>query len=223
MMASPAPSRIHWDMARRNSTELAAIPIILVGLGALFAVLYAANAGPIVFIIVGSVALAAVVALAVMLARRTNRDDAFEGAAAPATDGLHRVLVVTDGPWLVRDVQEISPRGFDPRSSVYVVAPPMSSGLDRWSGNEESYAQASEDLGATLDALTRLGVQAEGKVGAHDPIQAADETLREFPADEILFIVGQKRSTSWQEHSVVEAARGRYPVPVHESNGLRAG
>jgi len=85
-------------MARRNSTELAAIPIVLVGLGALFAVLYAANVGPIVFIVVGAVALAAVVALAVALARRANRDDAFEGGAAPVTDGVHRVLVVTDGP-----------------------------------------------------------------------------------------------------------------------------
>ena len=210
-------------MARRNSTELAAIPFVLIGLGALFAVLYAANAGPIVFIVVGAGALAVVVALALVLARRVKREDAFEGAAPPATDGVHRVLVVTDGPWLVRDVQEISPHGFDPRSSVYVVAPPMSSGLDRWSGDEESYAQASEDLGATLDALHRVGVRAEGRVGAHDPIQAADEALREFPADEILFIVGQKRSTNWQEHGVVDAARGRYPVPVHESNGLRAG
>jgi len=157
----------------------------------------------------------------VMLARRANREDAFEGGATPATDGKHRVLVVTDGPWLVRDVQEISPSGFDPSTSVYVVAPPMSSGLDRWSGNEEAYAQAGEDLGATLDALKRLGVDAEGRVGAHDPIQAADEMLREFPADEILFVVGQKRSTSWQEHGVVDAARSRYPVPVRESNGLR--
>ena len=222
MMALPAPSVIHPCMARRNSTELAAIPIVLVGLGALFAVLYAANVGPIVFVIVGAVALAAVVALAVALARRANRDDAFEGAAAPATDGVHRVLVVTDGPWLVRDVQELSPGGFDPRSSVYVVAPPMSSGLDRWAGNEESYAQASEDLGATLDALQRLGVKAEGHVGAHDPIQAADEALREYPANEILFVVGEKRSTSWRDHAVVDTARTRYPVSVHESNGLRA-
>jgi hypothetical protein len=208
-------------MGRRNSTELAAIPIILVGLGALFAIMWAANVGPVLFIVVGAIALAGVVVLAVMLARRANREDAFEGGATPATDGKHRVLVVTDGPWLVRDVQEISPSGFDPSTSVYVVAPPMSSGLDRWSGNEEAYTQAGEDLGATLDALKRLGVDAEGRVGAHDPIQAADEMLREFPADEILFVVGQKRSTSWQEHGVVDAARSRYPVPVRESNGLR--
>jgi hypothetical protein len=206
-------------MARKNSTELAAIPIIIIGLGALFAVLYAASVGPIVFIVVGAVALAGVVAFAVVLARRANREDAFEGAAAPATDGIHRVLVVTDGPWMVSNVAQLSPTGFYPPTSVYVVAPPMSSGLDRWAGNEESYAQAGEDLGATLDALKRLGVDAAGRVGPHDPIQAADETLREFPANEILFVVGQKRSTSWREHNVVEAARGRYPIPVHESNG----
>src|SRR4051794_38268630 len=115
-------------MARRNSTELASIPIVLVGLGALFAVLYAANVGPIVFVVVVAVALAAVVALAVALAHRANREDAFEGAAAPATDGVHRVLVVTDGPWLVPRVPEPSPRGFDPRSPGLFLAPPVSPG-----------------------------------------------------------------------------------------------
>jgi hypothetical protein len=95
----------------------------------------------------------------------------------------------------------------------------MSSGLDRWTSDEDAYAQAGEDLGATIDALQRLGVEAAGRVGAHDPIQAADETLREFPADEIVFVLGDKRGAQWREHGVVDAARSRYPVPVHEANG----
>jgi hypothetical protein len=205
-------------MARKNSTELAAIPLVVIGLGALFAVLVAADAGPIAFVIVGAVALAAVAAFGVWFARRANRDDAFEGAA-PATDGIHRVLVVTDGPWTVDDVHELSTAGLDTPTSAYVVAPTMSSGLDRWTSDEDAYAQAGEDLGATIDALQRLGVDTAGRVGAHDPIQAADETLREFPADEIVFVLGDKRGAQWREHGVVDAARSRYPVPVHEANG----
>jgi hypothetical protein len=208
-------------MARKNSTELAAIPLIVIGLGALFAVMVAAHAGPIAFIVVGAVALAAVVAFGVWLARRANRQDSFE-PVAPAADGIHRVLVVTDGPYAVRDVHDLAPATFDAPTSVYVVAPTMSSGLDRWTGDEDAYAQAGQDLGATLDAFLRLGVDAAGRVGAHDPIQAADETLREFAADEIVFVLGQARGASWREHGVVATARSRYPVPVYETNGSSA-
>ena len=95
----------------------------------------------------------------------------------------------------------------------------MSSGLDAWTGDDDAYVQAGEDLGATIAALQRLGIDAAGRVGAHDPIQATDETLREFPADEIVFVLGEKRGGQWRERGVVDEARSRYPVPVHEASG----
>ena len=45
---------------------------------------------------------------------------------------------------------------------------------------------------AVLGALRELRVRASGRVGSHDPLQAADDGLREFRADEIVFAVRAK-------------------------------
>lgn len=57
---------------------------------------------------------------------------------------------------------------------------------------------------------------ASGRVGARDPLQAADDGLREFSAGEILFVVRPSGNTSWLEDGVVQQARDRYPIPVTE-------
>ena len=69
-------------------------------------------------------------------------------------------------------------------------------------------------LEATLQALAALHIEASGHVGSHDPLQAADEGLREFDPDEIVFAVHPEDDANWLERGVVEAARARYPLPV---------
>jgi hypothetical protein len=51
-------------------------------------------------------------------------------------------------------------------------------------------------------------------VGAHDPLQAADDGLREFPADAIVFATHPDGRANWLEEGVVETARRRSSVPV---------
>jgi hypothetical protein len=53
----------------------------------------------------------------------------------------------------------------------------------QWTGDDVARRDAGEHLSATLQALEEAGVSARGEVGAHDPIRAADDALREFPAD----------------------------------------
>ena len=65
-----------------------------------------------------------------------------------------------------------------------------------------------------MTALARAGITARGQTGADDPLQAADDGLREFAADEIVFVTKPGTNTDWVEKGVVEAARERYPVPV---------
>jgi hypothetical protein len=81
-------------------------------------------------------------------------------------------------------------------------------------GDERAYQAAQVYLTQTLDLLDRLGVEAEGHVGPHDPIQAADDGLREFPADLIVFAACPPDGANRLEQDLVEVAAGRYGLPI---------
>ena len=53
-----------------------------------------------------------------------------------------------------------------------------------------------------------------GETGADDPIQATDDGLREFAANEIVYVTKAGTSTDWVEEGVIETATKRYAVPV---------
>ena len=101
-------------------------------------------------------------------------------------------------------------------AAVFVMAPAIGSRTARWTGDEHAYQEAAAHLEATLDALRELDLEADGRIGSHDPLQAADDGLREFAADEIVFAVHRGGEENWLERGVVDAARARYPVPVSE-------
>jgi hypothetical protein len=76
--------------------------------------------------------------------------------------------------------------------------------------------KAQHHLDQTLTELATVrGLDVKGgKIGSHDPIQAADESLREFPADEVLFALDPDASPNWLEEGAVELAQSRYGIPV---------
>jgi hypothetical protein len=53
-----------------------------------------------------------------------------------------------------------------------------------------------------------------GETGADDPIQATDDGLREFAANEIVFVTKPGTDTDWVEEGVIETAKQRYDIPV---------
>jgi hypothetical protein len=59
-------------------------------------------------------------------------------------------------------------------------------------------------------------VVAPGQVSSHDPLQAADDGLREFPADEVVAVLHRSDETDWLEQDVVDLGRERCSVPVRE-------
>lgn len=209
---------------KRATPEFLAIPLVIVLLGVVFVVLLAADAGLATWLVIGTVAVVAIVVLAVVAMRRpraaavSEGSAAFEGGAPPADDGVHRVLLVVDAACTTDDLQSLAGARGETGTSVFVVAPAVSSRVARLTGDEEAYAHARESADATVRALTDLGYEARGHVGSHDPLQATDEGLREFPADEIVFVLGGGDKTQWLEQGIVDLARGRYPVPVSELN-----
>jgi hypothetical protein len=210
-------------MKRENLREFAAIPIVLVLLGLLAIVLFAADAGLWAWIGVGVVVLVALVVVALVTMARPHHPRAHAspsypaGAAAPIGDGVHRTLVIADDACApgelghaIAGLRKAGP------AAVFVIAPALGSRTARWTGDEHAYREATAHLEATLAALRELDLEADGRVGSHDPLQAADDGLREFAADEIVFAVHRGGEENWLERGVVDAARARYPVPVSE-------
>jgi hypothetical protein len=128
-----------------------------------------------------------------------------------ADDGTFRVLVIADGscPQGALESEIVSRSGYRPTRAL-VIAPTLSSRLDWLTGDEQAYRTAQERLAGALELLGHIGVERDGHIGARDPIQAADDGLREFPADVVVFVGGPDDD----EHDLADVARGRYGIPV---------
>jgi hypothetical protein len=203
-----------------NRREFAAIPIVLVFLGVLFAIMLLAELGVWGWVLFGVVSAAALVLVAVLLARRPTHASELDAPTtasrrAAEADGTFRVVVVCDDSCTSPAfVDEVTRHAAGRELEVFVVAPQLGSRLSQWTGDDRARDVAGEHLEATLGALRAAGVAARGEVGAHDPIRAADDALREFPADEVVFATHAEADANWLEQNVLQAARDRYDVPV---------
>ena len=132
-----------------------------------------------------------------------------------AADDAYRVLVVADESCVDPAFSAELVRHAGARKlEVLVIAPALGSWLSRWTGDESQFKDAKTHLDETVAALARDGITATGETGADDPLQAADDGLRGFAAQEVVFVTAPGTSTDWVERGVVATARSRYPVPV---------
>ncbi len=157
-------------------------------------------------------ALVVVAAVAIaMLISRSRHPPAFDAprptrSQAPA-DGVYRVLVVADESLGNRVVtEELLPRAGGGRLEAFVVAPELRSRLAHWTGDDSEHGHAERHLGETLSAFEAAGIPANGTVGSDDPIQAADDALRTFPADELVFVTGTE--ANWLEDDALDLPAG---------------
>ena len=134
----------------------------------------------------------------------------------PHPAGERRILVIaneTVGGQTLRST--ILERSHGVRAEVLVVTPALNSPLRHWvSDNDGARAAAQERLEKSLDQLADAGVQARGEVGDGDPVQAIEDALRTFGADEIIISTHPEGRSNWLERGVVENARERFPVPI---------
>jgi hypothetical protein len=175
-------------MSRSRTREFIAVPMIFFLLGALFLVLAAAVVGPWAWIVAGALILFGI-AYGVFALRRSGltRGGDVPDVASRLDPRTYNVLVVADDRVPSEPLRRIVEDHAAGRPvTAFVVAPAMSSSLDRITGDQSAYTRANENLEAALDSLEGLATSRRGKVGAHDPLQAIEEALREFPAEEIL-------------------------------------
>jgi GABA permease len=132
-------------------------------------------------------------------------------------DDQRRILVVANetvgGAPLLDKIKELA-SGSNAR--VLVVTPALNSPLRHLTSDEDAARAAAQSrLDRSLAALATNGVQARGQVGDGDPVQAIEDALRTFGADEIVISTHPEGRSNWLERGVVENARERYAVPIH--------
>jgi GABA permease len=160
-------------------------------------------------------ALIALVALVRWGSSRPRVTDTDAPHVRPLHDGRHRVLLIADESCAGKDLAaELTARPGDEALSVFVVAPALESRLGLLADDQRGFDHASRHLGATVDALREAGLEAEGKIGDSDPLQSADDGLRQFPADEIVIVTSPDSRAGWLEEGLVARARQRYEQPV---------
>ena len=147
-------------------------------------------------------------------ARRDERPP--KTAPRPHAAGERRILVIaneTVGGHTLRSA--ILERSLDVREEVLVVTPALNSPLRHWvSDDDDARAAAQERLERSLAQLAEAGVEARGEVGDGDPLQAIEDALRTFGADEIIISTHPEGRSNWLERGVVENARERFAVPI---------
>ncbi len=129
---------------------------------------------------------------------------------------IRRILVVANETVVGHELQDLLGRkAAGVSEDVLLVCPALNSKLRTWTSDEDgARAAAQSRLDASLTRLSQLGVQARGEIGDGDPLQALEDALREFPADEIVVSTHPPGRSHWLEQGVVENARMRYDVPV---------
>ena len=127
-----------------------------------------------------------------------------------------RILVIaneTVGGGALRN--EIRSRSEGYNAEVLVVTPALNSPVRHWTSDEDrARAEAQQRLEASLERLGRAGIDARGEVGDGDPLQAIEDALRTFGADEVIISTHPEGRSHWLERGVVSGARERFAVPI---------
>jgi hypothetical protein len=127
----------------------------------------------------------------------------------------NRILVIaneTVGGRALRDrIREAAEGG----AEVLLVSPALNSRLRHWASDEDEARLAAQNrIDASLARLRSDGIEARGQVGDSEPLQAMEDALRTFGANEIIISTHPPGRSNWLEQDLVEKARERFAVPI---------
>lgn len=161
--------------------------------------------GPGLGLAVGALAATAIVVMAV------RHPPLHPIVPAPLTDFRRHVLVVVSAP--LEDSEAIERiagaarigDGEEAEAEVLVLSPARIGFLDRWSSDFRRASQrAQRRLVVSLASLAKADVAATARVGDENLVQAVDDTLRSFPATEVILVTGSPESDPAGDAAVAE-------------------
>ncbi|MBA2359570.1 MAG: hypothetical protein H0V79_01305 [Actinobacteria bacterium] len=164
--------------------------------------------GVAVFLLLTVAATAAVI--------RVRREPSRQGTIRPSAPGERRILVIaneTVGGERLRDEIRRRSEGID--EQIRIVCPALVSRVRYFASDEDAgRARAQGRLTESLARLREAGITAQGEVGDANPLQALEDALRTFGADEVIISTHPEGRSQWLERGVVRAARERFDVPI---------
>ena len=196
----------------RSEAEAYRFLLLTIGFFALIVAAAALNTwlGLIVFI-----ALSALVVVR-WVRSRSNEPVERTSVARRSAEDERRILVIaneTVGGAELLDVLRRKAEGV--HEEILVVCPALNSVVRHWASDEDgARAAAQRRLDSSLERLADDGVEARGEVGDGDPLQAMEDALRTFGADEIVISTHPEGRSHWLERNVVGQARERFDVPI---------
>jgi hypothetical protein len=103
----------------------------------------------------------------------------------------------------------------DAADEVLVITPTLPSRFE-WltSATDRSREQADERLQRVLGQLADLGSEAEGAVGADDPLLAFEDAINEFAPDHLLIALRAGEASGWQERGLLDQLQQRFRLPT---------
>jgi nucleotide-binding universal stress UspA family protein len=140
------------------------------------------------------------------------------GAGRATSPDENRILVIANetvgGAPLLDKLKQLASSS-DATAKVHVVSPALNSPLRHLASDEDpARAAAQERLERSLGKLRDEGIEASGEVGDGDPLQAIEDALRTFGADQIVISTHPEGRSNWLERGLVTQARERFTVPV---------
>ncbi|MGI9557356.1 MAG: hypothetical protein ACR2N5_05395 [Solirubrobacterales bacterium] len=175
---------------RAWALPLVVLMIVLPGAGGFLV------AGPALGMAGGALAATAVA----VVAARARYDEPIEVASA-GDDVYHLLVVVTTSvdpqaatqiAARVHNEADRAGRDADDHVDVLVLAPVLNRGLTHWASDlGTALVRAQGRLVISLASLAAASVGGRGEIGDTDPLQATEDTLRTFPAQEVLLVEEQ--------------------------------
>ena len=107
------------------------------------------------------------------------------------------------------------PELIEAADEVLVITPALPTRFE-WlaSATDKAREQADVRLREVLTQIEELGAEADGEVGADDPMLAFEDALRDFPADHILVGLRSADRAGWQERGLLDQLLERFARPV---------
>ena len=127
-----------------------------------------------------------------------------------------RLLVVTTAPVEGESLREqVRRRGGDEDAEVRVVATASDLSPLDWLASDEDEARAeAADRAGEVGRAVAPDAPVETEVGDADPVQAIEDALRTFPADELLLVTRREDAAGWLEEGTASEALARFSLPV---------
>jgi hypothetical protein len=126
-----------------------------------------------------------------------------------------RILALASEPVSGEALEHVVGRERAQAAEVLVVAPALNTRTRfMFSDTDAAIGRAEEVQEETVERMVEEGVDAAGDTGESDPLQAIEDALQTFEADEIVLFTHPEGRRNWLEEGLVEEAEGRFEPPV---------